>query len=116
MAADGRQGGRQRLGIWVAAVTVAGTIPLAGLPRAGDSRVTGSTQVSVAFFATILTGEAVIFALSFSASSAWPSLKEIDAHIAFRAWVVIGWLGAMLLGVGLLTGVQTLSTCGAVLF
>ncbi|MCF3960424.1 hypothetical protein [Streptomyces fuscigenes] len=116
MTSDRRQGGRQRLGIWVAAVTVAGTIPLAVLNPAGDSRVMGSTQVSVAFFATILTGEAVIFALSFSASSAWPSLKEIDAHIAFRAWVVIGWLGAMLLGVGLLTGVHTLSTLGAVLF
>ena len=28
----------------------------------------------------LLTGEAVIFALSFSPSSAWPSLREIDAH------------------------------------
>ncbi|MCA1222927.1 hypothetical protein [Streptomyces sp. 8L] len=100
----------------MAAVTVAGTVPLSVLNPAGDSRVMGSTQVSVAFFATILTGEAVIFALSFLASSAWPSLKEIDAHIAFRVWVVIGWLGAMLLGVGLLTGAQALSTCGAVLF
>ncbi|WP_405583202.1 hypothetical protein [Streptomyces sp. NBC_01190] len=76
----------------------------------------GSTQVSVAFFATILTGEAVIFALAFSASSAWPSLREIDAHIAFRMWVVIGWLGAMLLGAGLLAGDRALSTSGAVLF
>ncbi|MFI0815145.1 hypothetical protein ACH4TX_04495 [Streptomyces sp. NPDC021098] len=51
----------------------------------------------MAFFATILTGEAVIFALAFPASSARPSLREIDAHIAFRAWVVVGWIGAMLL-------------------
>jgi hypothetical protein len=95
---------------------VAGTVPLAVLNPVGDNRVMGSTQVSVAFFATILTGEAVIFALTFSASSAWPSLREIDAHIAFRMWVVIGWLGAMLLGAGLLAGEPALSTCGAVLF
>lgn len=116
VAADGRRDRQRRLGLWVAAVAVAGTVPLAVLNPVGDSRVMGSTQVSVAFFATILTGEAVIFALTFSASSAWPSLKEIDAHIVFRMWVVIGWLGAMLLGAGLLAGERALSTCGAVLF
>lgn len=55
------------------------------------SDVIDSAQVSIAFFATLLTGEAVIFALSFSVSSAWPSLREIDRHIAFREWVVAGW-------------------------
>jgi hypothetical protein len=116
VAEGGRQDRQRSLGLWVAAVAVAGTVPLAVLNPVGDSRLMGSTQVSVAFFATILTGEAVIFALTFSASSAWPSLKEIDAHIAFRMWVVIGWLGAMLLGAGLLAGERALSTCGAVLF
>jgi hypothetical protein len=55
-----------------------------------DGDVINSAQVSLAFFATLLTGEAVIFALSFSPSSGWPSLREIDAHIAFREWVVAG--------------------------
>lgn len=110
-----RRGMQQRLGLWVAAVAAA-TVPVSLATPARDDRIIASAQVSVAFFATILTGEAVVFALAFSASSAWPSLREIDAHIAFRAWVVIGWLGAMLLGAGLLTDDQATSTCGAVLF
>jgi hypothetical protein len=91
-------------------------VPLAVAAPAADDRIVASAQFSVAFFATILTGEAVIFALAFSASSAWPSLREIDSYIAFRLWVVIGWLGAMLLGAGLLVDQDAVSTCGAVLF
>lgn len=106
----------QRLGLWVAGVSAAATVPWAVATPASDDRIVASAQFSVAFFATILTGEAVIFALAFSASSAWPSLREIDAYIAFRLWVVIGWLGAMLLGVGLLVDGRAFSTCGAVLF
>ena len=79
-----RRGVQQRLGLWVAAV-VAAIVPLSMAAPVGDDRIIASAQFSVAFFATILTGEAVIFALAFSASSAWPSLREIDAHIAFRA-------------------------------
>jgi len=45
--------------------------------------------------ASLLTGEAVVFALSFSVSSGWPSLREIDRHIAFREWVVTGWVASM---------------------
>lgn len=107
---------RQMLGLWTSAAAVAVVAALAVVSPAGDDRVVASAQFSVAFFATILTGEAVIFALAFSASSAWPSLREIDAYIAFRLWVVIGWLGAMLLGAGLLVDDQAVSTCGAVLF
>ncbi|WP_212909468.1 hypothetical protein [Streptomyces sp. TS71-3] len=106
---------RRRSGLWVAAV-VGAIVPLSMAAPVGDDRIIASAQVSVAFFATILTGEAVIFALAFSASSAWPSLREIDGHIAFRAWVVVGWLGAMLLGAGLLVDDRATSTCGAVLF
>ena len=73
-------------------------------------------QFSIAFFATLLTGEAVIFALSFSPSSAWPSLREIDAHIAFREWVVTGWLAAMLIACGLLLHTAIPGTYGALLF
>lgn len=59
--------------------------------------VIDSVQFSIAFFATLLTGEAVIFALSFSPSSAWPSLREIDScGAAFRA----GALRVRLLGDG----------------
>lgn len=75
-----------------------------------------STGFSIAFFATLLTGEAVIFALSFSPSSAWPSLREIDSHIAFREWVVTGWVGAMLVASGLFFGTGVPSTYGALLF
>lgn len=100
----------------MAAVAVAAVAPLAVALPAGDDRIIASAQFSVAFFATILTGEAVIFALAFSASSAWPSLREIDSYIAFRLWVVIGWLGAMLLGAGLLVEARAASSCGAVLF
>ena len=75
-----------------------------------------SVQFSLALFATLLTGEAVIFALSFSPSSAWPSLREIDAHIAFREWVVVGWLASMLTASGLLTGTKLPGTYGTLLF
>jgi hypothetical protein len=78
--------------------------------------VIDSVQFSIAFFATLLTGEAVIFALSFSPSSAWPSLREIDSHIAFREWVVTGWLAAMLIAGGLLLHTAIPSTYGALLF
>ena len=78
--------------------------------------VIDSVQFSIAFFATLLTGEAVIFALSFSPSSAWPSLREIDAHIAFREWVVAGWLASMLTAAGLLLHTAIPGTYGALLF
>ena len=78
--------------------------------------VIDSVQFSIAFFATLLTGEAVIFALSFSPSSAWPSPREIDAHIAFREWVVTGWLAAMLIACGLLLHTAIPGTYGALLF
>jgi hypothetical protein len=77
--------------------------------------VTDSVAFSIALFATLLTGEAVIFALSFSSSSAWPSLREIDGHIAFREWVVTGWLGAMLTAAGLLVGAAIPAAYGALL-
>jgi hypothetical protein len=80
------------------------------------SDVVDSVQVSVAFFATLLTGEAVIFALSFSVSSAWPSLREIDRHIAFREWVVTGWVASMPAAIGLLTNTAIPATFGALLF
>jgi len=78
--------------------------------------VISSVQFSIAFFATLLTGEAVIFALSFSPSSAWPSLREIDGHIAFREWVVTGWLAAMLVASGLFFRTGIPATYGALLF
>ena len=78
--------------------------------------VIDSVQFSIAFFATLLTGEAVIFAISFSPSSGWPSLREIDSHIAFREWVVAGWVAAMLTAIGLLGGTAIPATYGALLF
>ncbi|NJQ01866.1 hypothetical protein [Streptomyces zingiberis] len=78
--------------------------------------IVDATQFSVAFFATILTGEAVIFAISFNAASGWPSLREIDTHIAFREWVVIGWLASVFTVVGLLGGSDTTAFYGALLF
>lgn len=75
-----------------------------------------SAQFSVALFATLLTSEAVVFALLFSASSAWPSLREIDEHIAFREWVVTGSLASLLSAFGVLLGREVLATYGAYLF
>ena len=83
----------------------------------GRGAVIDSVQVSIAFFATLLTGEAVIFALSFSPSSAWPSLREIDSHIAFREWVITGSLAGMLTAGGLLLlRNEVPATYGALLF
>ncbi|MEU2622131.1 hypothetical protein ABZ642_29075 [Streptomyces sp. NPDC007157] len=75
-----------------------------------------ATQFSIAFFATLLTGEAVIFALTFSAASSWPSLRAIDGHIAFREWVLIGWAAALFTACGLLGDNRVSATYGALLF
>ncbi|MCF3122512.1 hypothetical protein IPZ68_22810 [Streptomyces arenae] len=75
-----------------------------------------ATQFTIAFFATLLTGEAVIFALSFSAASSWPSLRAIDSHIAFREWVLAGWVAAMFTAGGLLGQSERSTTYGALLF
>ncbi|MHA5053361.1 hypothetical protein [Streptomyces sp. SD15] len=75
-----------------------------------------ATQFSIAFFATLLTGEAVIFALTFSAASSWPSLRAIDSHIAFREWVLIGWFAALFTACGLLGDNPASATYGALLF
>ncbi|MET8075820.1 hypothetical protein [Streptomyces sp. NPDC005303] len=84
-------------------------------PRSHDD-VVDATQFSIAFFATLLTGEAVIFALTFSAASSWPSLRAIDGHIAFREWVLIGWFAALFTGCGLLGDNVASATYGALLF
>ncbi|MEV5881891.1 hypothetical protein AB0L74_04075 [Streptomyces sp. NPDC052020] len=84
-------------------------------PREHDD-VIGATQFSIAFFATLLTGEAVIFALTFSAASSWPSLRAIDSHIAFREWVLVGWFAALFTACGLLGGSAISATYGALLF
>ncbi|GGR78468.1 hypothetical protein GCM10010252_16420 [Streptomyces aureoverticillatus] len=75
-----------------------------------------ATQFTIAFFATLLTGEAVIFALSFSSASSWPSLRAIDSHIAFREWVLAGWVAAMFTAGGLLGQSERSTTYGALLF
>jgi hypothetical protein len=84
-------------------------------PRDHDD-VVDATQFSIAFFATLLTGEAVIFALTFSAASSWPSLRAIDSHIAFREWVLVGWFAALFTGCGLLGDSAISATYGALLF
>jgi len=91
-------------------LAVAAVAPLNG------ADVTSSVTFSIAFFATLLTGEAVIFVFSFAPSSAWPSLRDIDSHIAFREWVVVGWLAAMLTASGLPTHAAIAATYGALLF
>ncbi|MFJ6851419.1 hypothetical protein ACIQM3_12905 [Streptomyces sp. NPDC091271] len=82
----------------------------------GQDDAVDATQFTVAFFATLLTGEAVIFALTFSAASSWPSLRAIDSHIAFREWVFIGWLAALFTACGLLGQSGISLTYGALLF
>lgn len=97
----------------ISAALLLGVACAAPMPH---SDVIDSAQVSIAFFATLLTGEAVIFALSFSVSSGWPSLREIDRHIAFREWVVAGWLASMPAAIGLLADSAIPATYGALLF
>lgn len=82
----------------------------------GTDDAVDATQFTIAFFATLLTGEAVVFALSFSAASSWPSLKTIDSHIAFREWVLAGWVAAMFTACGLLAQNERSATYGALLF
>jgi hypothetical protein len=98
------------------AVCIVGLLAVAWVVPLSRQDVIDSATFSIAFFATLLTGEAVIFALSFAASSAWPSFREIDGHIGFRDWVVTGWLGAMLTASGLLAQAATAATYGAFLF
>ncbi|MFC7305154.1 hypothetical protein ACFQVC_13095 [Streptomyces monticola] len=83
---------------------------------ADRENIVDATQFSIAFFATLLTGEAVIFALTFSAASSWPSLRAIDSHIAFREWVLIGWFAALFTACGLLGDSTISATYGALLF
>ncbi|MEU9455278.1 hypothetical protein [Streptomyces sp. NPDC048277] len=104
---------RRQVVLCVCAVVLA--VLAVGWPRSADD-VVAATQFSVAFFATLLTGEAVIFALTFSAASSWPSLQAIDGHIAFREWVLIGWFGALFTGCGLLGDSRISATYGALLF
>lgn len=82
----------------------------------GRDDAVDATQFTIAFFATLLTGEAVIFALSFSSASSWPSLRAIDSHIAFREWVLAGWVAAMFTAGGLLGQSERSTTYGALLF
>ncbi len=91
-------------------------LPVAIIAPISRDEVAGSVGFSLAFLATLLTGEAVVFALSFSPSSSWPSLREIDAHIAFREWVVVGWLATMLTAAGLLIQANVPAAYGGLLF
>ncbi|MBT2493864.1 hypothetical protein J7E96_36305 [Streptomyces sp. ISL-96] len=97
-------------------VCAAGLAGIAWSFPVGKDDVVAATQFSVAFFATLLTGEAVIFALTFSSASSWPSLRAIDSHIAFREWVFVGWLAAMFTACGLLAKNEVSATYGALLF
>jgi hypothetical protein len=101
--------------IWLFLCAVGLAFVALSYPRSHDD-VVDATQFSVAFFATLLTGEAVIFALTFSAASSWPSLRAIDGHIAFREWVLIGWFAALFTGCGLLGDNAASATYGALLF
>ncbi|MDQ2876533.1 MAG: hypothetical protein M3Y33_17730, partial [Actinomycetota bacterium] len=103
----------RRIALAVCAASLLAVAWAMPLPR---EDVIDSVEFSIAFFATLLTGEAVIFALSFAASSSWPSFLEIDGHIAFREWVITGWLGSMLVATGLLVSVPVAATWGALLF
>ncbi|MFE2061611.1 hypothetical protein ACFXDH_04295 [Streptomyces sp. NPDC059467] len=104
---------RRQIVLCVCAVVLA--VLAVGWPRSADD-VVAATQFSIAFFATLLTGEAVIFALTFSAASSWPSLRAIDGHIAFREWVLIGWFAALFTTCGLLGDSRVSATYGALLF
>lgn len=75
--------------------------------------VEASAALSAGLFAALLTGEAVVFALSFSPASTWPSLQDIDAHTGFRDWIILGAIGAGMVSIGLLNADSFLSIYGA---
>ena len=104
---------RERAVIVIAAVGLMAV----SIARPVNSAAAGAaTQFTVALFAALLTGEAVIFALSFSAASAWPSLREIDRHILFRQWVLVGAVAASAIAIGLLWNLPFAASFGALLF
>lgn len=85
------------IGLAVLLVVVASTFQPATAAASDDAGT-----LALALFAALLTGEAVVFALSFDARTAWPSLREIDQQTAFRAWVIVGTIGATALACGVL--------------
>ncbi|GAC1610587.1 MAG: hypothetical protein NVS3B26_18150 [Mycobacteriales bacterium] len=87
---------------WGIGVAVLLVVVLSTLQRSAASASDAAGAFALALFAALLTGEAVVFALSFDARTAWPSLREIDQQTAFRAWVVVGTMGAIFLTCGVL--------------
>lgn len=104
---------KRRIALALAALLL---VPIAAIFPATHEDAVDATQFTIAFVAALLTGEAVIFAMSFSAASAWPALRSVDSHIAFREWVFMSGLATLFIAGGLLTS-QTFSfTYGAMLF
>jgi len=85
------------------ALVLVGLAASALLLRGSADAAVNAGNFAMLFFGALLTGEAVVFALSFDPTTSWPSLREIDKHIGFRAWIAIGGTGAVLLAVGFLT-------------
>jgi hypothetical protein len=104
---------RDRLVVLIAA---AGLTTVSIVRPVNSADAGAATQFTVALFAALLTGEAVVFALSFSAASAWPSLRDIDRHILFRHWVLVGAVAATAIAAGLLWHLPLAATFGALSF
>ena len=84
-------------------LVLGGLVASAILLRGTTAAAVDAGNFAMLFFGALLTGEAVVFALSFDPTTNWPSLREIDKHIQFRGWIAAGGVGAVLLALGFLT-------------
>ncbi|NNN15568.1 MAG: hypothetical protein HKL82_06880 [Acidimicrobiaceae bacterium] len=79
----------------------------------GRPQAVSSGQVGIAFFAALLTGGAIIFGLSFSSATLWPSLREINEYVGVSDWVTVASLGTLALAVGVLVNLDSMVSFGS---
>ena len=79
----------------------------------GRQQAVSSGQIGIALFAALLTGGAIIFGLSFSSATLWPSLREINEYVGISDWVTVASLGTLALAFGMLVNTDTIVSFGS---
>ena len=102
---------RRRIGLVVVVVLA---LILELIDPIGRTQAVSSGQVGIAFFAALLTGGAIIFGLSFSSATLWPSLREINEYVGLSDWVTLASLGTLALAAGILVNLDTLVSFGSI--
>ncbi len=102
---------RRRIGLVVVVVLA---LMLELIDPIGRTQAVSSGQVGIAFFAALLTGGAIIFGLSFSSATLWPSLREINEYVGLSDWVTLASLGTLALAAGILVNLDTLVSFGSI--